>query len=970
MVLAEMEWLPGQKVRSQLEPDLGAGTVSQVQGRQWVEVTFARAQVARRYSCKNPPLIPLKFSQGELIKLSSGTTHRVLAIKQHLGLMCYKIDDTRWIVENEIEDTAQAQGAEVKLFRGEWSRYKAFRLRLRLLKATFDTHDPSVMGMRSARVDLHPHQLYLASSLASRWTPRAILADEVGLGKTIEAALILSALRARGFAERCLITCPESLQFQWLSELYRRFAINASLLLNEDLEEATEERNLFEESSVLVVSHEVLQKIYNTHPKWFNHTEWDLCIVDEAHRFTRPLSDLQNPDDQLLEKNIIEVVCDKSRGALLLTASPMHRGVFGLYQLLRSLDSLKYNDFRMFQDEMTRSKRLAPVAQKLYSETYSPTEIAQIKRAFTQDADILSSIEKLEKNKDPDEILRKLSDRHFLGRYFFQNRRERLLGFPKRQIQIDSLIPLPETKKALLQAASEIHDNSFEKLHELATSSVPGTPSSPSKFLGFKEKIEWLMAHLKKLNPKVKALILTAQDEDARQIHKILVEKLHARIGIFHSQMNMIERDKQAAWFSDESGAQFMVASEIGGEGRNFQMASHLFMMDLPSNPETIEQRIGRLDRLGQRFPIHIHIAALKNFPEDVYLNWCDLGVSMLRAPAAGIMAIFEKVRPQIEESYLEVISNLKSKTQIPHPRTLQPLLKATHHEHAKWIDEVRNSSNVLIDLNSFREVEGRRIKTILESQTTQNTVLGLTQELMNHFGIEHEELDRADVLRLQANAQMFIEEYPELPLDQDVVVSTRRTLCLEREDFRFLSPDHPIFTEGMDLFLRSHQGQATCAEILNTSIPKGLYIHCVFAMSEAIPHDIKGLVQMDPIEIVLSATGDHLDWTALGDLQVRDWSTESELAYVEDIQSPLEDLIETAKAKTQITFKRRLEESLSRSLKVIKERQSQFKYLTSIGQSPHPKEVEALDQILGRVESLRTSAKPYLDSIAVLIKS
>ncbi len=961
-----MEWLPGQKVRSQLEPDLGAGTVSQVQGKQWIEVTFTRAQVSRRYSTKNPPLLPLKFSNGELIKLSSGTIHRVVGIKQHLGLMCYKVEDGRWVVENEIDDTAQAQGAEVKLFRGEWSRYKAFRLRLRLLKANFDTHDAAVMGMRSARVDLHPHQLYLASSLASRWTPRAILADEVGLGKTIEAGLILSALRARGFAERCLISCPESLQFQWLSELYRRFAINASLLLREDLDEANEERNLFEESSVLVVAHEVLQEIYTRHPKWFNHTEWDLCIIDEAHRFTRPMVNLTKPDDDLLEKNVVELVCEKSRGALLLTASPMHRGVFGLYQLLRSLDPLKYNDFGMFQDEMTRSKRLAPVAQKLYSETYTPTEIAHIKRAFAQDPDILSSIEKLEKNKDPDEVLRKLSDRHFLGRYFFQNRRERLLGFPKRQIHIDPIPASNESKKLLLAEYAQIDPSDFEKIHTLATSMAPES----QKFIGFAEKLDWLVNHLKKLNPKVKALVITARDSEARDIHKTLVEMLHSRIGMFHSQMNMIERDRQAAWFSEENGAQIMVASEIGGEGRNFQMASHLFLMDVPANPETIEQRIGRLDRLGQRFPIHIHMCALKNFPEDVYLNWCDLGVSMLRAPAAGVMAIFEKVRPQMLESYQEVLGHLRDKVEVPHPRTLQPLLKITHTEHAKWIDEVRNSSNVLIDLNSFREDDGRRIKTILESPTTQNTVLSLTQELMNHFGIEHEELDRADVLRVQANAQMFIEEYPELPLDQDVVVSTRRSLCLEREDFRFLSPDHPLYTEGMELFLRSHQGQASCAEILNAAIPKGLYVHCVFALSEAIPHDIQGLIQMDPIEMVLNARGDSLDWTSLGDLDVRDWSVEMELPYVEDIQSPLEDLIETAKAKTQITFKRRLEEALSKCLKVIKERQSQFKYLSSIGQHPHPKEIEALEQILGRVESLRTSAKPYLDSIAVLIKS
>lgn len=960
-----MNWLPGQKVRSQLEPDLGAGTVSQVQGAQWIEVTFSRAGVARRYSVKNPPLIPLKFGHGEMIRLSSGATHRVEATKQHLGLMCYKIEDGRWVVENEIEDSAQAEGAEVKLFRGQWSKYKAFGLRKRLLKAVFETHDPSVMGIRSARVDLHPHQLYLASNLTSRWTPRAILADEVGLGKTIEAGLILSALKARGFAERCIIACPESLQFQWLSELYRRFAINATLLLQDDLDESTEDRNLFEESSVMVVSHEVLAQIFEKYPSWFKLTDWDLCIIDEAHRWTKPLVNPQSADAELEAPSLLKTLTEKSRGALLLTASPMHRGVFGLYQLLKALDPLKYREFLRFQDDMTRAKRLAPAAQKLYSETYTDTEIGQIRRAYSQDSDMHSALEKLEKTKDPDEVLKKLSDRHFLGRYFFQNRRERLLGFPKRQVQIDLLPTTPETQKKLLSDFSKINADDFKSLHKFASSLSPIDES----FIGFDEKFLWLLGKLKKVHPKTKALVITTQDAVAQQIHKKLVTELHSRIGIFHSKMDMIERDKQAAWFSDENGAQIMVASEIGGEGRNFQMASHLLMFDVPENPETIEQRIGRLDRLGQKFPIQIHFATLRGSPEDLYLNWCDLGVSMLRAPAAGVMAIFEMVQPLMHEAYKEIFKNLEAKVTLPHPKAFQPLLKETHVQHAKWIEEVKNSSNVLIDLNSFREPEGRRIKQILELQSTQNTVLSLTQDLMDHFGIEHEELDRSDVLRLQANAQMFIEEFPELPLDQDIVVSTRRSLCLEREDFRFLSPDHPIFTEGLDLFIRSHQGQVACGEILNREISKGLYIHCVFALSEAIPHDIKGLMQLEPIELVLNARGEAEDWTTYGDLKVRDWAPESEMTYVEDIQAPLEDLIETAKAKTQVTFRRKLEEAISKCLKIIKEKQSQFKYLTSIGQEPHPKELEAIEVILGRVESLRSNAKPYLDSIAVLIK-
>lgn len=117
-----------------------------------------------------------------------------------------------------------------------------------------------------------------------------------------------------------------------------------------------------------------------------------------------------------------------------------------------------------------------------------------------------------------------------------------------------------------------------------------------------------------------KVLVICAKATTALQLEQVLREREGIRAAVFHEGMSIIERDRAAARFSEEdSGAQVMLCSEIGSEGRNFQFASNTVMFDLPFNPDLLEQRIGRLDRIGQAHDIQIHVRTRKKPPSPCW---------------------------------------------------------------------------------------------------------------------------------------------------------------------------------------------------------------------------------------------------------------------------------------------------------------------------------------------------------------
>lgn len=187
-------------------------------------------------------------------------------------------------------------------------------------------------GLRGQRTNLIPHQLNIAHDVGRRHAPRVLLADEVGLGKTIEAGMILHQQLLSGAAERVLIIVPETLQHQWLVEMLRRFNLRFALFDDERYTEAQHDAyNPFETEQLVICSLDFARR----NKQRLEHlcdAEWDLLVVDEAHHL------VWSTDAPSREYMAIEQLAERVPGVLLLTATPEQLGMESHFARLRLLD--------------------------------------------------------------------------------------------------------------------------------------------------------------------------------------------------------------------------------------------------------------------------------------------------------------------------------------------------------------------------------------------------------------------------------------------------------------------------------------------------------------------------------------------------------------------------------------------------------------------------------------------------------
>ena len=230
--MSHSEFKPGQKWISSAEPDLGIGYIVSVEHR-IIQVQFDVADELRTYARHQAPLARVRFKVGDRIRTATGLEMSVTGVTDRDGILIYRGQyrgtDTS-IIETELDPNITFSKPEERLFTQQTDDNRWFNLRYSTLMQQARLANLPVRGMLSPRVALIPHQFYIANEIASRFAPRVLLADEVGLGKTIEAGLIINQQLTTGKASRILIIVPPALTFQWFVEMIRRFNLQFTLL--------------------------------------------------------------------------------------------------------------------------------------------------------------------------------------------------------------------------------------------------------------------------------------------------------------------------------------------------------------------------------------------------------------------------------------------------------------------------------------------------------------------------------------------------------------------------------------------------------------------------------------------------------------------------------------------------------------------------------------------------------------------
>ena len=801
-----MMFVPGQRWISTAEPELGLGTVLRVEGR-GVQVLFAKAGVLRPYAVDSAPLVRAEFRAGQRVA-GKGIAFLVEQVEIREELLIYR-GEGRELHEGQLDDEQSVSQADDRLIGGRTDPVAQFELRVEGLRRRAEARRSPAWGLGAARIGLVPHQLRVAGIAAARRPPRVLLADEVGLGKTIEAGMIVARQLATGRAARVLLLLPDTLVYQWFVELLRRFNLSFAIYDEERCEALTQvdegesAGNPFEDEQLVIADFGFLE----ANPKRAQQlldAPWDLLVVDEAHHLA------WTPEAASPRYTLVERLAAKTPGVILLTATPEQLGRSGHFARLRLLDPQRYHDLDAYLAEAERYQPLSQVADKLLDgEALDEAEHAMLRAAFAGDSALEAHLADSTRPEHARAILAALIDRHGTGRAMFRNRRAGIGGFPQRVPQwhvLDAADLDDATRQALL---AEFHAD------------IQQPPPVLEHDYANDPRLAALVALLD-AHPQDKFLLICRSQAKVLALEEALRTRSGAGIARFHEGLGIVQRDRNAAYFAQPDGARLLLCSEIGSEGRNFQFAHRLVLWDLPLDPDLLEQRIGRLDRIGQRHDIGIHILAVADSAQHALARWYDQGVDAFRhSPADG---------RELLRRYGDTLAQLAgqhARGDDGRDQELDALLAETRAAHEQMAALIRAGRDHLLELAASRDPHADELERAFRREDDDPARDAFVQRLLEGYGIHAEELGGQVLLLdpqyLSTDALPGFAEGP-----QSATFS--RAVALAREELPLLRLDHPMVAGALDLALSGEQGNA--AFMVDDALPpRSALLQTVFVL-------------------------------------------------------------------------------------------------------------------------------------------
>ncbi len=455
---------------------------------------------------------------------------------------------------------------------GPWDKWSFYQLNYEKELLLANTEFNQLQALRFLpNLQPFPHQIETAQKVINEMHGRAILADEVGLGKTIEAGIIIKEYLVRGLAKKILILVPSSLIIQWTRELNQKFDIPAV---------AQKKEYMWNTYDILVSSIDTAKR--SPHRDIILQNHYDLLIIDEAHK-------LKNKKT----KNYEFVNQIKKKYILLLTATPIQNDMIEIFNLINLLKPGQLGDYQNYQKRYMKDKRTAKNSEILQEE---------IKEVLIRNKRADSSIEFTERYVEPIPIELTSAEKELYSNVtnFVKDRYRSLNANPKAAL---SLITLQREVCSSKDATFITLVNMFKKSSgDLALKDKILELVQIAKKVSIHSKAIKSLELIKKINDKV--IIFT--EYRATQEYLLQFFRDNGLIAVpYRGGFNRGKKDWMRELFSRK--AQILVATEAGGEGINLQFANQVINYDLPWNPMRVEQRIGRVHRLGQTRDVYIY---------------------------------------------------------------------------------------------------------------------------------------------------------------------------------------------------------------------------------------------------------------------------------------------------------------------------------------------------------------------------
>jgi ATP-dependent helicase HepA len=581
-----------------------------------------------------------------------------------------------------------------------------------------------VVALAGARIEPLPHQIRAAQRALHAPQVRVLLADEVGLGKTIEAGLIMQTLQAAKPDLRAVVVAPGALLGQWLMELHVRFGGRTALMLDEE-RLASFKGDPWDHELVLI-SAQALENLPSKHAIRFNAARWDVAVVDECHRMS--------PGGRLYKQ--IKVLSKRSRHVMLLSATPdrRHAGAYaGLLGLLRPASAPEVGEVAILLAEQDRLEalcertrcgedwsQLEPAWRDLLADDPDRDQILaagksgdidglmlHVARTHRLDVDIIrhrraelaalahrSGVKGLtlasrvcrhvayDQDEPESHIALALRDYVTSCAEAYRDPPVRLLHWLSTLIQAswshpDVLVELlalrlgemdkipkpargdadigvllrgdgsPSEQKATLRESATQHvDPSLEEalLDELAAAAkarADGDIPARSRAAAHALTTFW------EDHPREKVLVFVQSTDAVHGVAADLADLTRVTVLTFGAHQDQEEREQVVRRFREDDRVSVLVCDALGGEGRNFQFVSLVMHYDLPWSPATVEQRIGRVDRLGRDGEVPSVVLQARDGCDAAWAQILDRAVEVFRRSSAGLEFVLDDIAEQ-----------------------------------------------------------------------------------------------------------------------------------------------------------------------------------------------------------------------------------------------------------------------------------------------------------------------------------
>ncbi|MFO7798103.1 MAG: SNF2-related protein, partial [Promethearchaeia archaeon] len=802
----------------------------------------------------------------------------------------------------------------------------------------------------NSRLSLMPHQINVAHRLSEKYFPRMILADEVGLGKTIEAGIYIKEMMARNLAERILIITPATLINQWKFEFSNKFNIKFKIYDGKKIKKLRKKgshkssnllKNPFYYDNLIICS---LQFARN--PKYINllsQISWDIVVFDEAHHLRRYLLNMSTGSyRETLNYKLGRELSQSTESLLLLTATPLQLHSFELYSLIELVHPEafeSFSDFEHFRKNMPFISLLVKnISQLNKLNTFEVKNTIKLLKELNYVNHNISLNEFVNQMHDPNKkeaIFKKLEKEHTLSKFLIRNRKKNVISrdyinerivktilvnpkqeeleiyneirlylakiynmagdLKNRNIGLGFVITtlqklLTSSKYAFLKSLerrlkqinnkkdhfdyietikkedpeyfeSELEERTLDngkKDQKYNSSKQILNLENQEKILSdfykklvaipYDSKSEKLLKLLNRIhqnNPKEKLIIFT-QFVDTLKFLKKRIERENSEFFVetFYGGKNKQEKAESVKNFRENNSFSVLLSTEIGGEGRNFQFCRILINYDLPWNPMKLEQRIGRLDRIGQKSEkIYIYNFFMEGTIETDIIFALNKRINLFKESIGKLEPIIGK----IEEDFKDLIftdDKEKQKKLREFNRNLDDQIKKANEMEMQLDD-------LLIDKKSFQMDAFMNYLSCEDVKLTHNELYHLIDAFFSlengKYGelsiLNHSNITKKDDIKYLTKISLsnFFLKKSRKFLDQQYEGTFDLELAKAKEEKDFFALGHPMINEILK-FCRS--------DIFNGSFTK------LTLKKQHLPREFQEkLVNMDRIYLIIFKT-------------------------------------------------------------------------------------------------------------------